>query len=109
MRGSCEIQVRSRMRFSCSIPPDCFSSNSYRFSHIARTMRALQTSVKTSLRIDNEGLLSLQFLMPSSTPRMNPVGVTSNFIEFRVRLLFDSFCGKKAKSFQQCLALEEDP
>ncbi|KAJ3815398.1 Rad1/Rec1/Rad17 [Lentinula lateritia] len=64
---------------------------SYRFSHIARTMRALQTSVKTSLRIDNEGLLSLQFLMPSSTPRMNSVGVTSNFIEFR------------------CLALEEDP
>ncbi|KAH7869594.1 Rad1/Rec1/Rad17 [Lentinula edodes] len=64
---------------------------SYRFSHIARTMRALQTSVKTSLRIDNEGLLSLQFLMPSSAPRMNPVGVTSNFIEFR------------------CLALEEDP
>lgn len=72
-------------------------------------MRALQTSVKTSLRIDNEGLLSLQFLMPSSAPRMNPVGVTSNFIEFRVRLLFDSLYTTNAEPFQQCLALEEDP
>ncbi|KAF9068350.1 Rad1-domain-containing protein [Rhodocollybia butyracea] len=62
-------------------------SFSYRFSHIARTMRALQSSVKTSLRIDNEGLLSLQFLMPSSTARG---GGTSNFVEFR------------------CLALEDD-
>ncbi|KIK54531.1 hypothetical protein GYMLUDRAFT_249463 [Collybiopsis luxurians FD-317 M1] len=65
-------------------------SFSYRFSHIARTMRALQTSVKTSLRIDDEGLLSLQFLMPSSTSRLNSGGGTSNFIEFR------------------CLALEDD-
>ncbi|KAJ4475748.1 Rad1/Rec1/Rad17 [Lentinula aciculospora] len=71
---------------------ECISpvSFSYRFSHIARTMRALQTSVKTSLRIDNEGLLSLQFLMPSPMPRMNSGGVTSNFIEFR------------------CLALDEE-
>ncbi|KAJ3797736.1 Rad1/Rec1/Rad17 [Lentinula aff. detonsa] len=72
--------------FECLAPV----SFSYRFSHITRTMRAMQTSVKTSLRIDNEGLLSLQFLMPSSAPRMNSGGGTSNFIEFR------------------CLALEED-
>ncbi|KAE9398343.1 Rad1-domain-containing protein [Gymnopus androsaceus JB14] len=66
--------------FEC-VKPVSFS---YRFSHISRTVRALQTSVKTSLRIDSEGLLSLQFLMPSPTSRMNPSGSndTSNFIEF---------------------------
>ncbi|KAG8688680.1 ssDNA endodeoxyribonuclease [Ceratobasidium sp. 394] len=41
-------------------------SFSYRFSHIARALRALQGSLKTSLRIDGDGLLSLQFMMPAS-------------------------------------------
>ncbi|KAJ3759732.1 Rad1/Rec1/Rad17 [Lentinula raphanica] len=72
--------------FECETPVKF----SYRFSHIARTIRALQTSVKTSLRIDNEGLLSLQFLMPTPVSRMHQGKGTSNFIEFR------------------CLALEED-
>jgi len=62
-------------------------SFSYRFGHISRTLRALQSSTKTSLRINEDGLLSLQFLMPSPNPR----GASSNaFIEFR------------------CLALDED-
>jgi len=55
---------------------------SYHTVHIARTARALASSTKTSLRIDEEGLLSLQFLMPS------PVGgggkkMSEAFIEFR--------------------------
>ncbi|THH21077.1 hypothetical protein EW146_g419 [Bondarzewia mesenterica] len=53
---------------------------SYRFGHISRTLRALQSSTKTSLRIDEEGLLSLQFLMPSPKPRG---GTSDAFIEFR--------------------------
>ncbi|KAI0648329.1 Rad1/Rec1/Rad17 [Trametes meyenii] len=40
-------------------------SFTYRFSHVARALRALQSSLKTSLRIDDEGLLSLQFMMPA--------------------------------------------
>ncbi|THU96335.1 Rad1-domain-containing protein [Dendrothele bispora CBS 962.96] len=65
---------------------------SYRLALIARAARALQSSIKTSLRIDNEGLLSLQFLMPSPTSRHNARAdnATSNFIEYR------------------CLAIDED-
>ncbi|KAG6845217.1 hypothetical protein H0H87_012544 [Tephrocybe sp. NHM501043] len=52
---------------------------SYRFGHITKTLRALQSSTKTSLRIDEGGLLSLQFLMPSLKG-----GTSDAFIEFRV-------------------------
>jgi hypothetical protein len=66
----------------------CFKHNisphscSYRFAHISRTIRALTSSTKTSLRIDDQGLLSLQFLMPA--PRSQRVVSTEAFIEFRV-------------------------
>ena len=62
--------------FSCSQTV----SFSYHTTHISRTARALSSSTKTSLRIDGEGLLSLQFLMPS------PVSAKKSeaFIEFRV-------------------------
>lgn len=52
----------------------------YRFSHILKALRALSSSTKTSLRIDEDGLLSLQFLMPSPKAREG----TDAFIEFRV-------------------------
>ncbi|KAI0806889.1 Rad1/Rec1/Rad17 [Fomes fomentarius] len=55
-------------------------SFTYKFSHIARAMRALQLSLKTSLRIDNEGLLDLQFLMP--TPRRPAAQRSQAFVEF---------------------------
>ncbi|GBE82696.1 hypothetical protein SCP_0410810 [Sparassis crispa] len=58
-------------------------SFSYRFSHISKTLRALQSSSKTSLRINEEGLLSLQFLMPSPKSRAGGGGGASAFIEFR--------------------------
>lgn len=47
-------------------------------------MKALQSSTKTSLRIDDDGLLSLQFLMPS--PKVRGGGGDA-FIEFRVSSL----------------------
>ncbi|KAF8655860.1 hypothetical protein AX16_002943 [Volvariella volvacea WC 439] len=66
-------------------------SFTYRYSHISRALRALQTSTKTSLRIDESGLLSLQFLMPTSNkPRGLAGGGSAGgegiaaFIEFRV-------------------------
>ena len=65
--------------FSCSQTV----SFSYHTAHISRTARALSSSTKTSLRIDEGGLLSLQFLMPS--PVSTSGGKKSEaFIEFRV-------------------------
>ncbi|PPQ67670.1 hypothetical protein CVT25_012698 [Psilocybe cyanescens] len=61
---------------------------SYRFGHIARTIKALSSSTKTSLRIDDDGLLSLQFLMPSPKPR-TAAGRSDAFIEFRCLALDD--------------------
>ncbi|KAJ7184396.1 Rad1/Rec1/Rad17 [Mycena filopes] len=69
--------------FECTRPV----TFSYRFGHISRTLRALQSSTKTSLRIDDEGLLSLQFLMPS--PRPKAEGASDAFIEFRCLPLDD--------------------
>ncbi|KAG5642405.1 hypothetical protein DXG03_002837 [Asterophora parasitica] len=59
----------------------------YRLQHISRTLRALQSSTKTSLRIDEDGLLSLQFLMPSPKPKSG----SDAFIEFRCLALDDDF------------------
>jgi len=56
--------------------------HSYRFSHIAKTLRALQSSTKTSLRIDDEGLLSLQFMMPSPKARGPDSEGPQAFIDF---------------------------
>jgi len=56
-------------------------SVSYRFAYIAHSVRALQTSTKTSLRIEAEGLLSLQFLVP--VPKARGGGTSDSFIEFR--------------------------
>jgi cell cycle checkpoint protein len=62
-------------------------NGSYRFAQISRTLRALQNSTKTSLRIEEEGLLSLQFLVPVPKPRG---GMSDSFIEFRVRFFLIS-------------------
>ena len=59
----------------------------YKFSHITRAMRALQGSLKTSLRINDEGLLSLQFMMPA--PRRPSVQRSEAFVEFWVSLYQD--------------------
>ncbi|KAF7985018.1 hypothetical protein HWV62_10018 [Athelia sp. TMB] len=58
-------------------------SVSYHTAYIARAARGLTSSSKTSLRIDEGGLLSLQFLLPGA-----PGGAGSNkqkdaFIDFR--------------------------
>lgn len=53
----------------------------YKFSHISHCIQALRSSSKASLRIDNEGLLSLQLMMPTTKTASD--GATA-FIEFRV-------------------------
>ncbi|KAM5542647.1 hypothetical protein V8D89_003608 [Ganoderma adspersum] len=55
-------------------------SFTYTYVYIARAMRALQSSLKTSMRIDDEGLLSMQFLMPG--PRRPGRERSQAFIEF---------------------------
>ena len=68
--------------FACIHP----LSVSYHTAHISRTARALASSTKTSLRIDEKGLLSLQFLMPGAGVGGAKKG-TDAFIEFRVSWL----------------------
>jgi hypothetical protein len=78
---------------------------SYRFGHISRTLKALQHSFKTSLRIDRDGLLSLQFLMPK--PGRNGGG--DAFIEFRVSLQYYFKCYLNTQNYgPQCLALDDE-
>ncbi|CCM05792.1 uncharacterized protein FIBRA_08025 [Fibroporia radiculosa] len=79
--GSVEMDYPSDKEVLESCECDEQVSFSYRFSHISRTQRALQSSTKTSLRINEEGLLSLQLLMP--TPRTRESGSSDGFIEFR--------------------------
>ncbi|KAH9843009.1 Rad1-domain-containing protein [Rhodofomes roseus] len=61
---------------------------SYVFKHIACASRALQNSTKTSLRINEEGMLSLQLIMPTARPRHGGNN-TDGFIEFRCLPLDD--------------------
>lgn len=67
-------------------------SVSYHTAYIARAARALSSSSKTSLRIEEGGLLSLQFLLPGAAPG-GPGSKRQKdaFIEFRVSFAF-AFC-----------------
>ncbi len=58
-----------------------FCACSYQFSPIKKTLKALQNSAKTSLRIDENGLLSLQFLSSSISPRG---GAVDSILDFKV-------------------------
>ncbi|GAA95265.1 hypothetical protein E5Q_01921 [Mixia osmundae IAM 14324] len=44
-------------------------SNTYKFDHLRFAFNALSASTKTSMRTDEEGLLSLQFMLPMSSAR----------------------------------------
>ncbi|KAL5529131.1 hypothetical protein ACEPAG_5105 [Sanghuangporus baumii] len=63
--GSAEIDYPNDREVLEAFECDSNVSYSYRFSHIIKTLRALQSSAKTSLRIDREGVLSLQYLSTS--------------------------------------------
>lgn len=60
----------------------------YKFSHFSLALRALQASVKMSLRIDDQGYLSMQLMMPSPLGK-NLQGSDSGIIEFKMRALDD--------------------
>ncbi|KAK0551889.1 checkpoint clamp complex protein Rad1 [Tilletia horrida] len=53
--------------------------NCYRFAHLQQAIKALQVSIKVSIRVDERGLLCMQFLMPKGTgtapdPAMKAIG-----------------------------------
>ncbi|EMD34396.1 hypothetical protein CERSUDRAFT_140877 [Gelatoporia subvermispora B] len=62
-------------------------SFSYKFAQLSRALKALQASSKTSLRIDEDGLLSLQFIVASPKPKGG--GRLESFIEFSCLPLVD--------------------
>ena len=59
-------------------------SVSYHTAYIARAARGLTSSSKTSLRIDEAGLLSLQFLLPGAPGGPGANKQKDAFIDFRV-------------------------
>jgi cell cycle checkpoint protein len=88
----CDAPVSFRSAFFLGFPfhspPSDTAAESYRYSLMLRMLKALTSSTKMSLRLDDEGLLSLQFLMPSPRAR-GALGPQANaaeaFVEFRVR------------------------
>jgi cell cycle checkpoint protein len=78
---------------------------SYTFDVLHHAVRALAVSVKVSIRIDSEGVMSLQFLMPSG-----PSSERKTWMEFRVSLfrLGIWVYPDRPCSFVQCLAREDN-
>ena len=87
----CEQPVRFRCVVISSYVCDAriTTVSSYKLAHVSRALRALQESFKTSLRIDDGGLLSLQFLIHS--PSANLDDRDSSFIDFRASIFSSSF------------------
>ncbi|GAA6061509.1 hypothetical protein JCM10212_000213 [Sporobolomyces blumeae] len=75
--------------FECEAP----IRNSYKFSHIQLTKHALANSIKTSIRTDEYGLVSFQFMIP-----VGPIGGRGNRMEE----------GKVAYVEFLCVALDDE-
>lgn len=66
--------------------PPVRSPRSYNFSTFSLANRALQSSIKVSLRIDFDGFMSLQLMMPQPTNK-KVAPTESGIIEFKLRAL----------------------
>jgi len=84
--GTTEMDYPSDKEVLESCECDSQISFTYKFSLIEEAVRAVQNSAKTSLRISEEGLLSLQLQVPIFRPR----GKSEAFIEFRCLPLDES-------------------
>ncbi|CAL1703417.1 unnamed protein product [Somion occarium] len=80
--GTTEMDYPNDKEVLESCECDTHVSFTYRTSHVVRVARALQHSTKTSVRIDEGGLLSLQLIIPS--PRMRGPKAAEAFTEFRL-------------------------
>ncbi|KAG8909778.1 ssDNA endodeoxyribonuclease [Tulasnella sp. 408] len=84
--GSTELDFPNDREVLQSFECEELTQFTYRFSHIAKIQKALQGSIRTSLRMDESGILSFQFQMPtvvSNGKQSNP------FIEFTCLALSD--------------------
>ncbi|GAA5821102.1 hypothetical protein JCM3770_005518 [Rhodotorula araucariae] len=75
--------------FECDFP----IRNTYKFSHIQLTKHALASAIKVSIRTDDAGLISLQFMIPLS-PRGAKASVAEGkigFVEFLCVALDDDY------------------
>jgi cell cycle checkpoint protein len=73
-------------------------SQSYKFSHIATTKKALQSATKVSIRADHQGVLSLQFMIE------NLEGGGVSFVDFR----FVPLVGEDAEDHGGGLSSDEE-
>lgn len=65
-----------------------WASNSYSYNTFILCQKALQASIKVSLRIDDDGFLSLQLMMPK--PAFKELeGKDFGIIEFKMKALQD--------------------
>lgn len=70
------------------------STNSYKFAHLRATLLAMKSSSKTSVRVDTQGVLSLQFMIELD-PESNKSADSANgpgemsFVDFRFVPLVD--------------------
>ena len=64
------------------------TSYSYSFGLFSQANRALQAAMKISLRIDDQGYLSLQMMMPTPAGK-RLTGSDCGIIEFKLRALED--------------------
>ncbi|KAG8976530.1 ssDNA endodeoxyribonuclease, partial [Tulasnella sp. 427] len=84
--GTTELDFPNEREVLQSFECEEFTQFTYRFSHIAKIQKALQGSIRTSLRVDDNGVLSFQFQMPgvvSNGKQCNP------YIEFTCLALSD--------------------
>ena len=75
--------------FHCPTKTDA----SFKFSLIKAAQRAMQTAAKVSLRLDEEGVLSLQFLVEVDAGSGQGSGEGVAFVDFRVVPLVDEADG----------------
>jgi cell cycle checkpoint protein len=64
-----------------------FHFRRYNFGLFSQANRALQAAIKVSLRIDDEGFLSLQMMMPPPVGKRLDNSSDSGIIEFKLTAL----------------------
>ena len=84
------------------VSPSSFSQ-SYKFAHISTTRKALASAIKVSIRGDNQGVLSLQFMIE------NLEGHGVSFVDYRfVPLVREGSDDEDDEEPEDSAALSED-
>lgn len=91
--GSTELDFPHRNRVFESFSIKFASKHTYAFANVQHCFRALQTSIKTSVRIDDQGMMSMQCLFPerpayeqdpNNDSQVMPETENRGFIEIRM-------------------------